>query len=230
MAADAAGDDRPGRPEVRSAGRRGLHRRFPENWRLIGAPSDLRLDAPPPREGSLMFETAVIGLGTMGPGIAARLARGGVRGARLRHIARRHGTGAGADRAGDGRPRQARRRRGAGRRKRRDLLQRSRRRGPRRDARHRERPREDRDQGRGLPGPRRPGSRRHDRRLRHVGNSDHEIAGLHVASRAGGRHALVEPASHHSDDRGDRGPAHEPGDRSSSSSTPSEASTCCRWW
>ena len=26
--------------------------------------------------GSLMFETAVLGLGTMGPGIAARLARG----------------------------------------------------------------------------------------------------------------------------------------------------------
>ena len=34
------------------------------------AARDLRLNAPPPREGALMFETAVIGLGTSAKEVA----------------------------------------------------------------------------------------------------------------------------------------------------------------
>ena len=41
-------------------------------------------------------------------------------------------------------------------------------------------------------------------RLRHLGHSDHQAPGIRVGAGACRRHALVEPAAHHPDDRGDR--------------------------
>ena len=43
------------------------------------------------------------------------------------------------------------------------------------------------------------------RRVRYLRHSDHQAAGFHFASRPHGGHALVEPAAHHPDDRGHAG-------------------------
>ena len=66
----------------------------------------------------------------------------------------------------------------------------------------RERAREGRGQGRPLPGDRAADRAGDDRRVRHLGHSDHHAPGPSRPAAPAGRHALVEPAAHHSDDRG----------------------------
>ena len=59
-------------------------------------------------------------------------------------------------------------------------------------------------QDRGLPRDRGLIAPGQHRRLRHVRHSDHQAPGRYRHPGADGGHALVEPAAHHPDDRGDR--------------------------
>ena len=208
---------------------RARRRRRPDD--RAAADAGARLAANPGTEGGRdmaeVRRAAVIGTGTMGPGMGAVLARAGIETA-LYDVSAEALERAKAG-ASDGRGR-SRSPRGAGDGRRVGPLRDRSRRGARgRGLRGRGGAGEARAEARGVPAVRAARCRGRDPRLEHLRHPDHEDRRGLRAPGARRRHALVEPAAPDPDDRGDPGRADRAASRSTRPASWCADSATTRW-